>query len=115
MQSLTFESRMPRHVMSRRHIPSHPVMSCHVRLPHHSRSCLCLAKSIYDQIKYNSKTIEIKTKYNKIQPKWIGMGKEERRKEVEGGMIHFLWPVAFDLRRALLLSPPSRTICLWNK
>ena len=43
------------------------------------------------------------------------MGKEKRRKEGEGGMIHFLWPVAFDLRAALLLPPPSGTICLWNK
>ena len=24
------------------------------------------------------------------------MGKEKRRKEGEGGMIHLLWPVAFD-------------------
>ena len=30
------------------------------------------------------------------------MGKEKRRKEGEGGMIHFLWPVAFDHSRALL-------------
>ena len=30
------------------------------------------------------------------------MGKEKGRKEGEEGMIHFLWPVAFDHRRALL-------------
>ena len=30
------------------------------------------------------------------------MGKEKGKKEGEGWMIHFLWPVAFDHRRALL-------------